>query len=48
MSLPAWNPEPREKDQWRLLTKLRAEAQNVSNPSGHAHSALLHHDEHGH
>jgi Ion channel len=48
MALPAWNPEIREKDQWRLLTKLRNEAQNVSNPVGRAHSALLHHDEHGH
>ena len=48
MTLPAWNPEPREKDQWRLLTKLRTEAQSVSNPSDRAHSALLHHDEHGH
>jgi hypothetical protein len=48
MALPAWNPEIREKDQWRLLTKLRTEAQNVSNPSDRAHSALLHHDEHGH
>ena len=48
MALPAWNPEVREKDQWRLLTKLRTEAQNVSNPGDRAHSALLHHDEHGH
>jgi hypothetical protein len=48
MALPAWNPEIREKDQWRLLTKLRTEAQNVVNPSDRAHAALLHHDEHGH
>jgi hypothetical protein len=48
MALPAWNPEPREKDQWRLLTKLRTEAQNVGNPGDRAQSALLHHDEHGH
>jgi Ion channel len=48
MTLPAWNPEFREKDQWRLLTKLRTEAEGVSNLSDRARSALLHHDEHGH
>ena len=48
MGLPAWNPEPRERDQWKLLTKLRTEAENVSNLSDRAHSAYQHHDEHGH
>jgi len=49
MTLPAWNPEFREKDQWRLLTKLRTEAEGVSsNLSDRARTALLHHDEHGH
>jgi hypothetical protein len=49
MALPVWTPELREKDQWRLLTKLRSEAATVSgNPSDRARSAYLHHDEHGH
>jgi hypothetical protein len=48
MALPAWIPEIREKDQWRLLTKLRTEAESTSSLSDRARSALLHHDEHGH
>ncbi len=48
MALPVWTPELREKDQWRLLTKLRTEAESVSNLSDRARSALLRHDEHGH
>ena len=48
MALPVWTPELREKDQWRLLTKLRAEAEGVSNLSDRARSAYQHHDEHGH
>ena len=42
MPLPAWVPEKKEKDQWRLLTKLRSEAEAVR---GKSRSALLH-DEH--
>jgi Ion channel len=48
MTLPSWNPELREKDQWRLLTKLRAETEGVGNLSDRARSAYQHHDEHGH
>jgi Ion channel len=44
MPLPLWTSEPREKDQWRLLTKLRSEAEAVS---GRGVSAYLH-DDHGH
>lgn len=44
MPLPAWVPETKEKDQWRLLTKLRIEAEAVRMP-GRVH---LHHDDHGH
>ena len=45
MPLPAWVPEKREKDQWKLLTKLRAEAEAVRGPTA---SVLLRHDDHGH
>lgn len=51
MPLPVWVAEPREKDQWRLLTKLRSEADAVlsgENEKGRAASAILHVDEHGH
>jgi hypothetical protein len=48
MPLPVWTPELREKDQWRLLTKLRAETEGASNLSDRARSAYQHHDEHGH
>jgi hypothetical protein len=48
MALPVWNPVLREKDQWRLLTKLRTETESTSNLSDRARSGLLHHDEHGH
>jgi len=44
MALPAWVPETKEKDQWRLLTKLRTEAEAVRVP-GRVH---LQHDDHGH
>ena len=44
MPLPLWISEPREKDQWRVLTKLRTEAEAVS---GRGTSAFLH-DDHGH
>jgi Ion channel len=30
MPLPAWVPEVKEKDQWRMLTKLRSQAETVS------------------
>jgi len=30
MPLPAWVPEVKEKDQWRMLTKLRSETEAVS------------------
>jgi hypothetical protein len=51
MPLPVWIAEPREKDQWRLLTKLRSEAEAVSGggvTKNRAASALLREDEHGH
>jgi Ion channel len=49
MTLPVWNPELREKDQWRLLTKLRNETEHIAGNTGdRARSAYLHHDEHGH
>jgi hypothetical protein len=52
MPLPVWVAEPREKDQWRLLTKLRSEAEAVASSGGtkknRAASALLHEDEHSH
>ena len=44
MPLPQWTSEPREKDQWRVLTKLRNEAEAIS---GRGASAFLH-DDHGH
>jgi Ion channel len=49
MPLPAWVPEKKkEKDQWRLLTKLRteAEAEGVRTLRERSRSALLRHDEH--
>lgn len=50
MPLPVWIAEPREKDQWRLLTKLRTEAEAVVGGSikNRAASAFLREDEHGH
>ncbi len=45
MPLPAWVPVTKEKDQWRLLTKLRTEAEAVRNP---ARVAAVLHDDHGH
>ena len=51
MPLPAWVPVIKEKDQWRLLTKLRAEAHGEGRPegseSGRAATAFLH-DGHDH
>jgi hypothetical protein len=44
MPLPAWVPVTKEKDQWRLLTKLRTEAEAVR-ISGRAVGL---HDDHGH
>jgi hypothetical protein len=44
MPLPAWVPVTKEKDQWRLLTKLRTEAEAVRT-SGRAVGL---HDDHGH
>jgi hypothetical protein len=41
MPLPPWVPEMKEKDQWRMLTKLRSEAEAVSN---RAAAYLNHHD----
>jgi hypothetical protein len=51
MPLPVWVAEPREKDQWRLLTKLRSEAEAVASGTripniDHAASALLRGDDH--
>jgi hypothetical protein len=43
MPLPMWVPEKREKDQWKLLTKLRAQAEAVRGPAA---SVLLRQDEH--
>lgn len=52
MPLPVWVAEPKERDQWRLLTRLRAEAGAGASGGGlttdRAASALLHDDEHGH
>jgi hypothetical protein len=44
MPLPAWVPVTKEKDQWRLLTKLRTEAEAVRT----AGRAVVLHDDHGH
>jgi len=48
MPLPVWVPEKRAKDQWKLLTKLRMEAEAMRGSSAPLASALLHHDEKGH
>jgi hypothetical protein len=48
MPLPLWTSAPREKDQWRLLTKLQSEAHAGSQLSDRARSAYLREDEHGH
>jgi len=45
MPLPAWVPVTKEKDQWRLLTKLRTEAEAVRSL---ARAAAAIHDDHGH
>ncbi|RZU42543.1 potassium channel family protein [Edaphobacter modestus] len=50
MPLPAWVPIVKEKDQWRLLSKLRSEAEagRAGGPiAGRAAAAFLH-DEHDH
>jgi hypothetical protein len=44
MPLPAWVPVTKEKDQWRLLTKLRTEAEAVKS----AGRPVVLHDDHGH
>ena len=44
MPLPAWVPVTKEKDQWRLLTKLRTEAEAVRTGG----RAVVLHDDHGH
>lgn len=48
MPLPAWVPEKKDKDQWKLLTKLRTEAQAIRGGAAPVASALLRHDEKGH
>jgi hypothetical protein len=51
MPLPMWSSEPHGKDQWRLLNKLRNEAQAESGAghlSARARSAYLREDEHKH
>jgi hypothetical protein len=45
MPLPAWIPEPDAKDQWRIIAKLRGEAEAVLSGSGLATARRLH-DEH--
>jgi hypothetical protein len=47
MPLPPWVPEKRDKDQWKLLTKLRTEAEGGRGAIGRKATAYLH-DEHGH
>ncbi|WP_035354230.1 potassium channel family protein [Edaphobacter aggregans] len=42
MPLPAWVPEKKEKDQWRLLTKMRTEAEAVRGLAERSGSVLLH------
>ena len=52
MPLPAWVPVVKEKDQWRLLSKLRSEAQAGGRQGamigGRAVAAAFLHDEHDH
>jgi len=51
MPLPDWIAEPREKDQWRLLTKLRSEADAIlsaEQTQSRTASAFSHEDEHSH
>lgn len=51
MPLPPWVTEKKEKDQWKLLTKLRTEAEAIRGQDSQLRrktaSALMH-DEHGH
>jgi hypothetical protein len=51
MPLPPWVVEKRDKDQWKLLNKLRTEAEATRGPDTQTRrkvtSALMH-DEHGH
>jgi hypothetical protein len=51
MPLPPWVAEKKEKDQWKLLTKLRTEAEAIRGQDNQLRrkvaSALMH-DEHGH
>lgn len=52
MPLPAWVPVVKEKDQWRLLSKLRSEAEaggrHGTMIGGRAVAAVFLHDEHDH
>jgi hypothetical protein len=51
MPLPAWVPVVKEKDQWRLLSKIRSEAEAGRSGgivAGRAAAAALLHDEHNH
>jgi hypothetical protein len=51
MPLPAWVPVVKEKDQWRLLSKLRNEAQGVGRegaPNRSGVVAAFHHEDHDH
>jgi hypothetical protein len=51
MPLPAWVPVIKEKDQWRLLSKIRSEAEAGRSGgivAGRAAAAALLHDEHNH
>ena len=51
MPLPAWIAQPRKKDQWNLLTRLRSEAEAAldAEPTGKGvASSFLHEDEQSH
>lgn len=45
MSLPTWIPEPRAKDQWRTISRLRSEAEAVLHASHISTHATIHHDD---
>ncbi len=51
MDLPGWIPEPRAKDQWKMVETVRSRAASVFNKkdlaiSEHAEAVRLHADEH--
>jgi hypothetical protein len=51
MPLPMWVAPPKQNDQWRVLTKLRTEAEAVlihGDAYGSGRAAFLHDDDHGH